>query len=342
MSDLEKNKAPEGENKEKKATEKVKDTVSDALFQELSDEDKKRMKDRYGDTKDSFIKGMRSSDEYGSKVKTMTDNEVIDFAKKEWSLRKHWDLYIEKAKSENPSPYLDNKQNGSFDQKIYTKIQKEQWTPAAFNYAARAKNNPKWSLENRKKSWEEKQKTTKKPDEKKEAPKEEARKIDDKPIEKLEEPKKEPEKAPEKKPDEKKETPKAEVKKTEEKPIEKLEEPKKEPEKAPEKKPDDKPKEEKKEKKGGKWFWKTTGDVVTYLPKQAWKGTKVVGKWIWDATKRTTHQTKNLITYPLRTTRSTVKFGRQYMDHGFSKAWREKNKWEYFSKWKWEQAGKKK
>ena len=56
MSDLDKNKTPETENTAKKETSKIKDEAKSSLLQELDKEAIQRMKDRYGDTKDSFVK----------------------------------------------------------------------------------------------------------------------------------------------------------------------------------------------------------------------------------------------------------------------------------------------
>lgn len=298
----------EGSTKES-GVKKTKDIAQQDILDLSRDEEIQRMKDRYGETKDSFVKWMRASDDYGNKVKNMTDAEIIEFANTEKPLKEYLakqnQSTVEKQKSiKNPESYSKPEQQWSFDQKTYEKIVKEKWWPAWWEYAMNARKQAPATNEKETKP-EIKKAEEKAPDKKPEAPKE-----DSKPVEKPAESKKEADKTPDKKPDGKEK----EIKKADKKDVW--------------------------DKKSKKSFRKTTGDVITYLPKQAWKGTKALAKWTWNASKWTAHQTANLIKYPLRTARSTVKFGRQYMDHGFSKVRREKNQAAYFSKRKWEQGKK--
>ncbi len=343
--EAEKTKTPETSTTPKKGEiEKItkKDVVSN-----FNDEELERQKERYGKWVESFVKGIRVSEEYWPKCKWMTDYEVLEFGKSEPGLKEYHKKYIDRTpknmENYDAVGHINSNEFWSYSPKEYTRLRKEKWQEAAARY------EQQWKTTKLYKKPEDKEKESITPEKGKEEKKEE--KKEDKPAEKKEDTKDTPKESPkvekpETKPDEKKDGSKEEKKETppidkatveDPKPatIDKAKDEKKSEKKSFRKKLNPKnrfPKKEKKadDKKSEKWFWKTTGDVVTYLPKQAWK-----------ATEFTAHQTANLIKYPIRTARSTVKFGRQYMDHGFSKVRREKNKDAYLAKWKWEQAKKK-
>ena len=128
--------------------------------------------------------------------------------------------------------------------------------------------------------------------------------------------------------------PKEESKKEENKPAEKPVEAKKEAEK----KPDDK-KETKKHFRSNRFKKKENKESKEKKPGLLSRVGSWIGKWI----KAIPHQTWNLLSYAPRVARSTAKYiGFDWINHGLNKPGLKKNRDNYASKWKWEQAAKQK
>ena len=122
--------------------------------------------------------------------------------------------------------------------------------------------------------------------------------------------------------------------KPEVKPTDKPAEPKKEPDK----KPDEKPKEKKKHFRSNRFEKKENKESKEKKPGLLSRIGSWIGKWI----KAIPHQTWNAISYAPRVARSTAKYiGFDWINHGLNKPGLKKNRDNYASKWKWEQAKKK-
>ena len=317
--------APESEKKET-GTEKITQVAKQDILDLSKDEDLQKMKDRYGDNQSTFIKWLKEDEEFGPKCKWLLDSEILALGLKDPDLKRYYEQEIkakrkpEQLSKEDQAKLKDNKIQDKEKNNPYENYDAEWWL----------RDNEKWETFKqseydrlRKEKWEaaafaykDKRRNASKPGTKKPEEKiPEAPKSDSKPTEKPAEPEKK-----EKKSFRKKLNPKIWF-------------PKKE------KKTDQKEGGDTKPKKG---FWKTTGDVVTYLPKQAWKWTKAVGKATRKWIKAIPHQTWNLVSYAPRVARHTIlKYPFfDWINHGFNKPGLKKNRDNYASKWKWEQGEK--
>ncbi len=307
--------APESEKKET-GTDKIKEITKQSISEFSEDEHLQNMKDMYGETEDSFIKWMRGNEEYAKKCQKMSDKEVLEFAKTDLGLREYHSKIIDKKINK---PKEDNKPEVKPTDK-----------PA-----------------------EPKKEPDKKPDEK---PKEDVKKKDNKPEVKTANKPAEPKKESDKKPDEKSEptkdtpkedkksesAPKEDIKKQDIKPAEtpdnKPADKPAEPKKEPDKKPDEKPKEKKKHFRSNRFEKKENKESKEKKPGLLSRIGSWIGKWI----KAIPHQTWNAISYAPRVARSTAKYiGFDWINHGLNKPGLKKNRDNYASKWKWEQAKKK-
>lgn len=103
MSSLDKEKTAPETSKKQSGTENIKNIAKQDILDLSNDEYLQKMKDRYGEDEISFIKGIRSSDDYGKKCQKMTDKEVLSFAKTDPGLKQYHAKVIEK-KVENKKP----------------------------------------------------------------------------------------------------------------------------------------------------------------------------------------------------------------------------------------------
>lgn len=320
MSSLDKeNTAPET-SKKPSGTENIKNIAKQDILDLSNDEHLNNMKERYGKWVESFVKGIRTSDEYGNKCKGMSDYEVLEFGKSEPGLKEYHKQYIDRTpknmQNYDAVSHIENNELWAFSQKEYTRLRKEKGQEAAARYAQQ------WKTTKLYKKPEDKEK-----DEKKEVKKETVENTSEKKEEKVEEKTKEQETKPEKKEEPSKEkTPP--VEKSESKPEEKKPEVKKEKKKHfrsgrfKKKEKSEKKPEEKKEKKAG------------FISR--------VGSWIGSGVKAIPHQTWNLVSYAPRVARSSLKYvGFDWINHGLNKPGLKKNRDNYTSKWKWEQTKKK-
>ena len=241
-----------------------------------------------------------------------------------------WNTIQENPKYFNPEEWVDQEKLWGFDQKTYEKIVKEKGAKAASEYAAAAAKKPK--EEKKKEEISPKQEATpssssetkpeKKTETKPETKKEEKKESDNKSEEKKKEKittdtiEKKSDKKIETKPEEKKEE-----KKKEEISPKQEETPSSSSETKPEKKTETKPETKKEEKKKEKKSW-----------------------GIWKAIKSIPKQTKNLISYPIRTSLSTLKYITfDWYNHGLGKK-ELGSQWKKFKKkfaWNYKKESKK-
>jgi len=103
MSSLDKEKTAPETSKKPSGTENIKNIAKQDILDLSNDEHLQKMKERYGEDENSFIKWIRWSEDYGKKCQKMTDKEVLDFAKTDPGLKQYHAKVIEK-KVENKKP----------------------------------------------------------------------------------------------------------------------------------------------------------------------------------------------------------------------------------------------
>lgn len=124
MSSLDKEKTAPETSKKPSGTENIKNIAKQDILDLSNDEHLQKMKERYGEDENSFIKWIRWSEDYGKKCQKMTDKEVLDFAKTDPGLKQYHAKVIEK-KIENKKPESKEKDEKKEEKKEITENKSE-------------------------------------------------------------------------------------------------------------------------------------------------------------------------------------------------------------------------